>query len=79
MGQQRGTKFGYFSSCWRKKKLRHHDGVGREDVSQQRRRLRRERHRKAEDDDNWFLVDDVGKEQRMIEVDEKIQQQRGDL
>lgn len=37
MGQQRGTKFGYFSSCWRKKKLRHHDGVGREDVSHQKK------------------------------------------
>ncbi len=33
MGQkQRGTEFGTFSSCWRKK-LWHHDGVGR-DVSQ---------------------------------------------
>ena len=41
-------------------------------------RRRRERHRKAEGDD-WFLVDDVGKQQRMIEVDEKIQQKRGDL
>ena len=41
-------------------------------------RRQRERHRKAEGDD-WFLVDDVGKQQRMIEVDEKIQQKRGDL
>jgi hypothetical protein len=33
---------------------------------------------KAEDDD-WFLVDDVGKQQRMIEVSIKIQQKKGNL
>lgn len=42
------------------------------------RRRMRERHRKAEDDD-WFLVDDVGKQQRMIEVSIKIQQKKGNL
>ena len=33
MGQQTGAKFGTFSSCWKKK---HHDGVGRRDVSHQK-------------------------------------------
>ena len=42
MGQhQRETKFGTFSSCcWKKKKLRHHDGVGR-DVSHQKEEAER--------------------------------------